>query len=191
MRAALPAKPTAVLPGIAAPMAHAELPFRAWRNARLQLLSDTTSGDIRTVTLRLADSGNVLATDNGNDFTDVAPAEAASSTNPAARFIRIRIPAAANPLRLTYLPNGRAFPMVRALNGYFVFDCVGRNCDGAELKMELKAPVNGAAAPDWTVQGFITGLPPEAAAVARLRPDWAIQIGTGDATVVTRKFKLP
>jgi hypothetical protein len=191
MRAALPAKPTAVLPGIAAPMAHTDLPFRAWRNARLQLLTDTTSGDIRTVTLRLADTSNVIATDNGNDFTDVAPAEAAGSPNPAARFIRIRIPAAANPLRLTYLPNGRVFPMVKALNGYFVFDCVGRSCDGAELKVELKAPVNGPAAPEWTVQGFLTGLPPEAAAVARLRPDWAIQIGTGDATVVTRKFRLP
>jgi hypothetical protein len=172
-------------------MAHAELPFRTWRNARLQLLTDTESGDIRTVTLRLVDTGNVLTTANGNDFTDVSPAEAASSTNPAARLIRIRIPAAANPLRLTYMPNGHAFPMVKALNGYFIFDCVGRSCDGAELKVELKTPPKGAASPEWTVQGFITGLPAEAIAIAKLRPDWAIQIGTGDATVVTRTFKLP
>jgi hypothetical protein len=191
MRAALPKKPAPVLAGIAAPMAHADLPFRAWRNARLQLQGDTTSGDIRAVTLRLADMSNVLATDDGNNFTDIAPAEAAVSANPAARFIRVRIPAAANPIRLTYLPNGRAIPLVKAANDTFVFDCFGRSCDGAELKVEMKAPAKGAAQPDWTVQAFITGLPAEAAPIAAMRPDWAIQIGTGDATIVTRKFRLP
>jgi hypothetical protein len=72
--------------------------------------------------------------------------------------------------------------------GFFIVDCHGRSCDGAQLTFTLK-PSAGAAAekPEWLIQGFWLGLPPDAAATSDARPDTAVPIQMGDVTITTRR----
>jgi hypothetical protein len=103
---------------------------------------------------------------------------------PGARMVRLRIPAGAYPTQLRYGPNTLA--MREPMAGYYIVDCNGRACDGAQLTFTLKRPADSTIdAGDWLVQGYSLGLPPDAAATAAARPATAIPIQMGDVTITT------
>lgn len=108
---------------------------------------------------------------------------------PDARMIRLRIPAGARPTQLDYAGNSVA--MVEAQNGYFIVDCVGRACNGANISFILNP---GAASPDnkpeWIVQGYWLGLPPDAGATADARDENSVRIQMGDVTVTTTRTEF-
>jgi hypothetical protein len=108
---------------------------------------------------------------------------------PGAQMVRLRIPAGAFPAQLAYAGNTVAMRKPQA--GYFIVDCNGRACDGAKLSFILKPPADAPAAPpQWIVQGYWLGLPPDAAATADARDDASLRYQMGDVTVTTRKQAL-
>lgn len=100
---------------------------------------------------------------------------------PGARSIRLRIPAEAKPLRVRY--DGHIYEARTAMSGAYVIDVTGRAADGAVIDVMLASD----APRDWFVQGIWTGLPAEAAKLARLRPASALQIQMGDVSITTTK----
>ena len=101
-----------------------------------------------------------------------------------ASLVRLRIPAGAYPTQLQYGPNTLA--MREPMAGYYIVDCNGRACDGAQLTFTLKRPADATTdTGDWLVQGYWLGLPPDAAATAGARPPTAIPIQMGDVTITT------
>ena len=109
---------------------------------------------------------------------------------PEARMIRLRIPAGAQPTQLDYA--GNAVAMVEPSNGYYVIDCVGRACNGANISFLLKTgqPAAADAPLQWIVQGYWLGLPPDAAATADARDENSVRIQMGDVTVTTARMEL-
>jgi hypothetical protein len=72
--------------------------------------------------------------------------------------------------------------------GYFIVDCNGRACDGAQLTITLNPPADATTEnPEWLIQGYWLGLPPDAVATVDARPDTAIPIQMGDVTITTRR----
>lgn len=136
------------------------LPFTPPRPAGATLVSDTlTSDGRRAISLRL--------------------------TAPDARLIRLRIPEEVRPVQLTY---GAARIAMRApQSGYYIVEIVGRAADGALVNLLLDPAQERHDRRDWIIQGVWTGLPAEAAATARARPDTAVSIQMGDVTIVTKK----
>jgi hypothetical protein len=172
-----------LIPGLGR-MVPRDIAFAERPSASLAVASDSAGSGTRTLTLNMS--------------------------APGARFIRMRIPEAVKPVSLTYLPaptmrrnddpdattpatvSGyeamKPVPLKAPLNGFFVFDCLGRQCDGGSVQVVMAAD---APTSDWTIQGLWSGLPDDAAALAALRPDTTVQIATGDATITTRAVKLP
>jgi hypothetical protein len=108
---------------------------------------------------------------------------------PGAQLTRLRIPSGAHPVELAYA--GKQIAMREAASGYFVVDCHGRSCDGAQLSFTIKPPPGAAPPADppvWIVQGYWPGLPPDAAATANARDDAALRYQMGDVTVTTRRL---
>lgn len=110
---------------------------------------------------------------------------------PGAQQIRLRIPEEARPTSLHYANAPNPAPLRKPTKGYYTFDCLGRACDGAVVRLTLARPdaeTPAALATPWFVQGYWAGLPPEGEAIAALRTDAALPIQTGDITVTTRRF---
>lgn len=105
---------------------------------------------------------------------------------PGAQLIRLRIPAGASPTQFSYA--GKQIAMREAQAGYFTVDCNGRACDGAQLSFTLKPGAPTAEPPQWIIQGYWLGLPPDAAATAEARDDAALRYQMGDVTVTTRRL---
>jgi hypothetical protein len=105
---------------------------------------------------------------------------------PAARLVRLRIPAGAHPVKFGY--GDRTTALREPQQGYFIIEILGRAADGAVLEFTLKPPAGAPAEkPDWLVQGVWTELPQEARAIADMRPDTAVRIQMGDTTITTKK----
>jgi hypothetical protein len=152
---------TTTLPGVTTRLASRKLNFTDRPHATASVVSDTpgAAGE-RTVTLQLS--------------------------APGARMVRLRIPAGAYPRQLQYGPNTIA--MREPMAGYYIVDCNGRACDGAQLTFTLKRPADATTdVGDWLIQGYWLGLPPDAAATAETRPDTAIPIQMGDVTITTNR----
>jgi hypothetical protein len=147
------------LPGITTRLASRKLDFVDRPHATATKVNETAGADgARVVTLQLS--------------------------APGARMVRLRIPAGAYPTQLQYGPNTIA--MREPMAGYYIIDCNGRACDGAQLTVTLNRPADATTdVGDWLVQGYWLGLPPDAAATAAARPDTAIQIQMGDVTITT------
>jgi hypothetical protein len=150
---------TTTLPGVSTRLASRKLDFADRPHATATKVSEATEADgARVVTLQLA--------------------------APGARMVRLRIPAGAYPIQLQFGPNTIA--MREPMAGYYIVDCNGRACDGAQLAFTLKRPADATTdAGDWLVQGYWLGLPSDAAATAETRPDTAIPIQMGDVTITT------
>jgi hypothetical protein len=65
--------------------------------------------------------------------------------------------------------------------------CAGRACDGAVLDLVLAR----AEPVDFTIIGTRTGLPPQAAALARARPQHARAQYGPDSTITIGRVRLP
>jgi hypothetical protein len=99
-------------------------------------------------------------------------------------MVRLRIPAGAYPVKFQYGSNTLA--MREPQGGYYIVDCNGRACDGAQLTFTLKRPADSTTdAGDWLIQGYWLGLPSDARAIVEARPDTAIPIQMGDVTITT------
>jgi hypothetical protein len=108
---------------------------------------------------------------------------------PGAQLVRVRIPAGAGPTGFSY--GGQQIAMSETQSGYFVVDCNGRSCDGAQLTFTLKPQdPRPADPPSWIVQGYWLGLPPDADATANARDDAALRYQMGDVTVTTRRTRF-
>jgi hypothetical protein len=111
---------------------------------------------------------------------------------PGAQQVRLRIPEEARPISLQYGGAPSAIPMRKPVKGYYVFDCVGRSCDGSVVRVTVAQPAANSPAtrtPEpWLVQGFWAGLPPAGQSVAALRTDAALPVQTGDLTMTTKRF---
>jgi hypothetical protein len=149
------------LPGVATRLASRRLDFADRPSAAAAIVSDAAgANNERTITLQLS--------------------------APGARMVRLRIPAAAQPTKFTYGANTIA--MREPQGGFFIVDCHGRSCDGAQLTFTLKSAADAAAEkPEWLIQGFWLGLPPDAAATSDARPDTAVPIQMGDVTITTKR----
>ncbi len=149
------------LPGVTARLASRKLDFIDRLSANAALASETQDADgKRVVTLQLS--------------------------APDARMIRLRIPAGAHPTRLTY--EGSTIDVREHQAGYYIVDCIGRACDGARVSVTLDPPEAPATAtPDWIVQGYWLGLPPDAAVTAGARGEHTIPIQMGDVTITTKR----
>lgn len=118
-----------------------------------------------------------------NDVTNAAGQRIISTqlSAPGARSIRLRIPAAARPLKVAY--GGRAYESMAAANGDYVVDITGASADGASVEITLGSTEKS----DWLVQGVWPGLPADAEPIANLRPDTTVRIQMGDVTIATKK----
>jgi hypothetical protein len=111
---------------------------------------------------------------------------------PGAQQVRLSIPEEARPASLQYAAVPNAVPLKAAANGFYVFSCVGRSCDGGVVRVtvpaaSLDAPDEKLHAP-WLVQGNWTGLPSAAQSVAALRTDAALPVHGGDSTLTTKRL---
>jgi hypothetical protein len=105
-----------------------------------------------------------------------------------ARMVRIRIPTDAYATEISV--NGASAKLGKAEGDYFIVDCVGRACDGGELRVTFSPPKDAAPPakpPEWIVQGYWLGLPPEAQSITRARGDAALPIQLGDITITTKR----
>jgi hypothetical protein len=105
-----------------------------------------------------------------------------------ARMVRIRIPADANASEISI--NGAATKLGKAQAGYLIIDCLGRACDGAQLTVTFSPPAGAPAPskpPEWIVQGYWLGLPPDAQYITKARDDDAVPMQLGDVTVTTKR----
>jgi hypothetical protein len=109
---------------------------------------------------------------------------------PDARQVRLRIPAAANPMSVAFGGSDYVFGGVAA--EVFVIDIIGRAADGATVDVTLAPrPEGGDAKPlTWLVQGYWTRLPDDAKSLADARPDTAVYIQMGDVSVTTKQLPL-
>lgn len=149
----------ATLPGVTTRLASRKLDFIDRPHATATKVNETAgAAGERTITLQLS--------------------------APGARMVRLRIPAGAYPTQFQY--GADTLAMREPMAGYYVVDCNGRACDGAQLTFTLKRPADATTdAGDWLVQGYWLGLPPDAAATAGARPATAIPIQMGDVTITT------
>jgi hypothetical protein len=155
--------PIAAIPGIKAKLANMALPFEARPYAVATVTREPAPGSSTTLAIELK--------------------------APGAQQIRLRIPEDARPASLQY-GNAPALEMRKAVAGYYIFDCVGRSCDGGVVHLKLAAPFANPPATQapWMVQGYWKGLPPEGQSVAALRTDAAVPIQSGDLTMTTKRF---
>ncbi len=158
--------PAEIIPGIDAKLAHHALAFADLPFASAKVESDTTDGDVRTLTLRIS--------------------------APAAQQVRLRIPEQARPRTLAFVGAPAPAKLTRPTHGFYIFDCIGRACDGASLTLTLAASAQKAGAAEdsapWTIQGYWAGLPPEGQSLAALRTDATLPIQSGDQTITTKRF---
>ncbi|MBI1360797.1 MAG: M20/M25/M40 family metallo-hydrolase [Alphaproteobacteria bacterium] len=157
--------PAEIIPGIDAKLAHHALAFADRPSASAAIESDTTDGDVRTLTLRLS--------------------------APGAQQVRLRIPEQAQPRTLRLEGAPESAKLNKPMRGFYIFDCVGRACDGAAVTLTLAVPAQ-ANPPDhvepWTVQGYWAGLPAEGERIAALRTDATLPIQSGDQTITTKRL---
>ncbi|HEV7692488.1 MAG TPA: hypothetical protein VGO52_16750, partial [Hyphomonadaceae bacterium] len=105
-----------------------------------------------------------------------------------ARMVRIRIPADAYATEVSV--NGASAKLGQPQDGYFIIDCVGRACDGGELRVTFSPPPDAKPPekpPEWIVQGYWLGLPPDGQPIVRARGDAALPIQLGDITITTKR----
>ena len=152
-------------PGGASNLASRKIAFTPPGKVDVAVISDTTAEDgKRTIRLQM--------------------------TAPDARQVRLRIPGAANPIAVGF---GSSLYALRAGPAEtYIVDVTGRAANGATLDITL-APqttvAKGGTAP-WLVQGFWTGLPDDAKALADARSDRAVRIQMGDVSITTGKLAL-
>lgn len=153
-------------PGAAANLASKTIAFEPPGEVAASVVSDTTTADgKRTIRLQL--------------------------TAPGARFARLRIPGAVNPISVRF--GGIDYALRDGPVATYVVDVVGRAANGATVDVTLAPQPESAPAdsetPSWLVQGYwTTQLPPDAQPLADARPDSAISIQMGDVSVVTKSF---
>lgn len=102
----------------------------------------------------------------------------------------IRIPRAARPVRAVVNSVGVDFADTGgpAEPDFYSIACQGRDCDGADVVVEL---AEGGEAGEWFVIGQTPGLTPAPAeAVQRARPETAIVIQFGDAAVSLSRVRV-
>lgn len=152
-------------PGAASNLASKAIAFAPPGPATATVLNDTTAEDGKR-TIRLQFSA------------------------PAARQVRLRIPAAANPMSVAFGGADYAFGGVTA--EVYAIDIIGRVANGATVDVTLAPRPEGAEARPlpWLVQGYWTRLPDDARSLADARPDTAVYIQMGDVSVTTKQLPL-
>jgi hypothetical protein len=155
--------PIAAIPGIKAKLANMTLPFESRPYATATVTREPAPDGETTLAIELK--------------------------APGAQQIRLRIPEDARPTSLQY-GDAPALEMRKAVAGYYIFDCVGRSCDGGVVHLKVAAPFANPPATQtpWMIQGYWKGLPPEGQSVADLRTDAAVPIQSGDLTMTTKRF---
>lgn len=156
----------AAIPGVAAKIANLPIPFDDRLSALATITREPSSGGSAVISIQLK--------------------------APGAQQIRLRIPEEARPISLQYGAAPHAIAMRTPVNGYYVFDCAGRSCDGGVVHVTVAAPAaNPQATPTptpWLLQGYWAGLPAEGKSIAALRTDAALPIQSGDLTMTTKRF---
>ncbi len=113
---------------------------------------------------------------------------------PDARQVRLRIPAAANPISVAFGGAGYDFGLTSSDKPAetYVIDIVGRAANGATVDVTLAPRPEGSEATPltWLVQGYWTRLPEDAKSLAGARPDTAVVIQDGDVSVTTKQLPL-
>ena len=109
---------------------------------------------------------------------------------PEARQVRLRIPAAANPVAAAF--GGADYEFGGGAAEVYVIDIIGRAANGATVDVTLAPPPEGVGAKPltWLVQGYWTRLPDDARGLADARPDTAVYIQMGDVSVTTKQLPL-
>jgi len=109
---------------------------------------------------------------------------------PEARQVRLRIPAAANPVSLAF--GGADYTFGGGTAEIYAIDVIGRAANGATVDVTLAPRPEGAEAKPltWLVQGYWTRLPDDARSLADARPDTAVYIQMGDVSVTTKELPL-
>ena len=152
-------------PGAAANLASKAIAFTPPGPATATVLNDTTAEDGKR-TIRLQFSA------------------------PDARQVRLRIPAAANPMSVAF--GGADYPFGGGTAEVYAIDIIGRAANGATVDVTLAPRPEGAEARPlpWLVQGYWTRLPDDARGLADARPDTAVSIQMGDVSVTTKQLPL-
>ncbi len=109
---------------------------------------------------------------------------------PDARQVRLRIPAAANPVSVAF--GGADYVFAGGTAEVYAIDIIGRAANGATVDVTLAPRPEGAEARPlpWLVQGYWTRLPDDARSLADARPDTAVYIQMGDVSVTTKQLPL-
>lgn len=152
-------------PGAAANLASKAIAFAPPGPATATVLNDTTAEDGKR-TIRLQFSA------------------------PDARQVRLRIPAAANPMSVAF--GGADYVFAGGTAEVYAIDIIGRAANGATVDVTLAPRPEGAEARPlpWLVQGYWTRLPGDARSLADARPDTAVYIQMGDVSVTTKQLPL-
>ena len=152
-------------PGAASNLASKAIAFAPPGPATATVLNDTTAEDGKR-TIRLQFSA------------------------PAARQVRLRIPAAANPMSVAF--GGADYAFGGGTAEVYAIDIIGRAANGATVDVTLAPRPEGAEARPlpWLVQGYWTRLPDDARSLADARPDTAVYIQMGDVSVTTKQLPL-
>ena len=152
-------------PGAASNLASKAIAFAPPGPATATVLNDTTAEDGKR-TIRLQFSA------------------------PAARQVRLRIPAAANPMSVAF--GGADYAFGGGTAEVYAIDIIGRAANGATVDVTLAPRPEGAEARPlpWLVQGYWTRLPADARSLADARPDTAVYIQMGDVSVTTKQLPL-
>ncbi len=111
-----------------------------------------------------------------------------------ARQVRLRIPAAANPVSVAFGGADYDFGLTSSDKPaeIYVLDIVGRAANGATVDVTLAPRPEGSNAKPltWLVQGYWTRLPNDARSLADARPDTSVYIQMGDVSVTTKQLPL-
>ena len=152
-------------PGAASNLASKAIAFAPPGPATATVLNDTTAEDgKRTVRLQFS--------------------------APDARQVRLRIPAAANPVSVAF--GGADYVFAGGTAEVYAIDIIGRAANGATVDVTLAPRPEGTEARPlpWLVQGYWTRLPDDARSLADARPDTAVYIQMGDVSVTTKQLPL-
>ena len=152
-------------PGAASNLASKAIAFAPPGPATATVLNDTTAEDgKRTVRLQFS--------------------------APDARQVRLRIPAAANPVSVAF--GGADYVFAGGTAEVYAIDIIGRAANGATVDVTLAPRPEGAEARPlpWLVQGYWTRLPDDARSLADARSDTAVYIQMGDVSVTTKQLPL-
>jgi hypothetical protein len=76
---------------------------------------------------------------------------------------------------------------VPAYGGRMTVSCATPDCGSAQMVLQLSS----AAPVDLTLIAYRHGLPPQAAALLKARPAWAVPSQSGDATLLAATLRVP